>query len=365
MIHIFIGTKAQLIKMAPVLQEMNSRDITYNFIFSGQHKETIADLLEDYQLRKPDISLYTGNDITSIGKMIRWGIMILAKTIRDKEDIFKGDKSGVIVNHGDTFSTLLGSVIGKINGIKTAHVESGLTSKNILHPFPEELFRRIVFYLSDIYFCPGNWAVENLKGHRGLKIDTKTNTLYDAVSRKAENPGNNSIIPKSSYGIVSLHRYENIFKQKRLTEIITQIEEAAEDLPLLFILHKPTLERLQESNLLDRLENNPNIETRPRYNHTDFMALIKKSEFVITDGGSNQEECFYLGIPCLIMRKHTERQEGLGENAVLSQYKLNTLRNFIKNRASYRRDLRKSAFSASAIIVDNLIEYTDQANEQR
>ena len=69
-----------------------------------------------------------------------------------------------------------------------------------------------------------------------------------------------------------------------------------------------------------RLDENPRIELRPRYTYFDFFALLKRADFVVTDGGSIQEESAYLGIPCLLLRKATEREEGLGANVVLSNY---------------------------------------------
>lgn len=166
MIHIFVGTKAQLIKMAPIMVELQNRNIEYNFVFSGQHQETINDLRDDFGIREPDITLHLGKDITSIGSMFIWAMKLCWLGVTQRKRIWQGDKNGVVLNHGDTFSTLIGSLLARIAGLKSAHVESGLRSFNLFHPFPEEITRLLVFKLSNILFAPGEWALENLRKER-------------------------------------------------------------------------------------------------------------------------------------------------------------------------------------------------------
>jgi UDP-N-acetylglucosamine 2-epimerase (non-hydrolysing) len=181
MIHVIIGTKAQLIKMAPILKTLKMEGIDYNYISTGQHKATIDDILANFAIKKPDYVLYDGKDITSVFQMLIWGIKNLFKTVLHKKVIFKNDKKGIVLVHGDTFSTLLGAVMGKIGGLKVAHVESGLRSFNLFHPFPEEITRLLTFRLSDYMFCPGEWAQNNLVKYNGIKINTQLNTLYDSL----------------------------------------------------------------------------------------------------------------------------------------------------------------------------------------
>jgi len=137
---------------------LQEREIEYNFIFSGQHQDTIANLRENFGVKKPDVILHKGTDVNSIPKMLFWLIKVITVSLFRGRKIWQYDRKGVVLNHGDTFSTLLGSLLAKIYGHKNAHVESGLRSHNIFHPFPEELTRLAVFALSDIYFAPGDWA---------------------------------------------------------------------------------------------------------------------------------------------------------------------------------------------------------------
>lgn len=358
MIHVFIGTKAQLIKMAPIMRSLQDKGINYNFVFSGQHQETIKDLRDNFGIKEPDITLHKGEDITSITKMLLWSIKLVWFTLRQKKRVWKGDKHGVVLNHGDTFSTLLGSILAKLSGLKNAHIESGLRSFKLFHPFPEELTRLIVFRCSDYFFCPGSWAENNVLKYKGVKINTEANTLYDALQMIKDKKVDASLnIPSRDYAVVSLHRFENLYKAQHLNRIVGLLEKAAEKIPLLFILHKPTKNKLIETGLLTRLEQNPKIETRPRYDYLNFISLVNKAKFVITDGGSNQEECCYLGKPCLLFRHATERQEGLGENVVLSEFNEKIIIDFITNFDDFECEEVKFNHTPTEKIVHTLKDY--------
>ena len=359
MIHIFIGTKAQLIKMAPLMRVLQDRGHDYNFIYSGQHRDTVDDILANFAIsKKPDVTLYHGRDITGIVQMGKWAFDIMRKYSSSEHaaELFRNDKNGIVLNHGDTFSTLLGSALAKRHGLKSAHVESGLRSHNILHPFPEELTRLATFRLSDYFFAPGAWALANLAGYRGVKINTLHNTLCDAL-RHTSHQTAASRAP--GYGLVSVHRFENIFFRKRLQLIVDMLLASDPARPKLFILHKPTEKKLKQYGLYDRLAACSHIELHPRYDYFRFIALLRGSDYLVTDGGSNQEECSYLGLPCLLMRKATERQEGLGHNTVLSGYDQTIVRSFMEQPERYRRPPLEILQSPSELIIDSLQAFID------
>lgn len=359
MFHVFVGTKAQLIKMAPLLREMENRGVDYNFIFSGQHQETIKELRKNFGIKDPDIILHKGKDITSIPKMILWMIKIVAVSFVMRKALWKGDSKGIVLNHGDTFSTLLGTILARLAGHDSAHVESGLRSYNLWSPFPEEITRLIVFSLSTIYFAPDEWASKNLRKYKGRVIITNGNTLYDALQVIKRMPEiSDLVIPSQEFAIASFHRFENIFKESRLIEIVEILELVSKRVRVLVIMHKPTLERLKKYHLFERLAQNINIEIRPRYDYLCFIQLLRRSEFLITDGGSNQEECFYLGKPCLLLRCATERQEGLGENAHLCFFKKHIVNDFVNNYTGHVRQEYFISPSPSEIIVDSLLAIT-------
>lgn len=359
MIHVVVGTKAQLIKMAPIMVELQKRGHDYNFILTGQHKDTIGELFKNFGLKEPDFVLHQGKDITGIAQMFLWSIRILLKAIINKKALWREDKNGVVLNHGDTFTTLLGSLLAKLSGHKNAHIESGLRSYNLFHPFPEELTRILVFHLTDYYFAPGDWALDNLKKYSGIKVNTQLNTLFDTLTlATTEIDSINIHVPDHAYVVVSIHRFENIFSKPQLTKLIGYINKISEEFKVLFILHSPTRKKLKEFNLYTELEANTQIELRPRYDYFQFIKLVKESEFIITDGGSNQEECFYMGKPCLLFREATERQEGLNKNVALSNYEEKTIEKFIQHYGDYAN----SPFNAnhkkpSDIIIDNLLSF--------
>jgi UDP-N-acetylglucosamine 2-epimerase (non-hydrolysing) len=359
MIHIVTGTKAQLIKMAPVMKNLKLRGIEYNFISTGQHKETIDDILLNFDIKKPDTQLYSGKDITSVPAMFFWSIRIIFLSFTNRKKLFLNDKKGIVLVHGDTLSTVLGALMGKIAGLKVGHVESGLRSFNIFQPFPEEIFRKITFRLSDVMFCPGEWAVNNLKKYKGVKIDTGMNTLFDSLnyaSPAIENI-NDVEIPRDKFAVVTLHRFENVKNRAILGKITDLILSVANNINLIFILHQITEKKLIRYGLLDKIKKHTGIELRNRYDYFRFIKLLKHSEFVISDGGSNQEECSYLGKPVLLFRNVTERNEGLGSNAVLSRFDEKIITEFVKTYKDLMQNVSfENKTSPSDIIADYCID---------
>ena len=265
-------------------------------------------------------------------------------------------EKGIILTHGDTMTTVWAAVVGKLAGCKVAHVESGIRSFKIFNPFPEELMRLITFHFSDVYFCPNDWAISNLKKYKGEKINLGMNPVYDAVKIAISSDANIEL-PKEKYVVVSLHRFENIFTNKLENVIIPLLEKIAESgFMLIFVLHPSTRGVLQKNNmrLFKRLEKNKKIILQNRIPYPEFIQLLNESEFVITDGGSNQEELSYLGKPTLLFRDVTERIEGLGKTTVISHFDTKIIMEFIKNYKQMQTEFKKVDVSPSQIMVDYL-----------
>jgi UDP-N-acetylglucosamine 2-epimerase (non-hydrolysing) len=353
MIYVVLGTKAQLIKMAPVMCALRDAGTPYTLISTGQHRETMDELLAHFNLPPPGRTLYQGPDIVSIPKMLLWATSILWQTLRNRRALFPDQRPGsIVLVHGDTFSTLLGALMGRIAGIQVGHVESGLRSFNLFHPFPEELTRLITFRLADVYFCPGAWATGNVRKYRGRCVDTEYNTLLDALGYARRAAYRVDVqVPPHPFALASLHRFENVFNRTALERVVGIVERIACDIPMVFILHKPTEKNLHKFGLYDRLASNPRIELRGRYDYFRFIRLLDAAEFVVSDGGSNQEECFYLGKPVLLLREATERQEGLGLNCVLSRYEPAVIDRFVRAYAAHRQPAVAPAVSPSARIA--------------
>jgi UDP-N-acetylglucosamine 2-epimerase (non-hydrolysing) len=363
MITCFIGTRAQLIKMAPVILEIERRKLALNLVLTGQHRETLDQLMVDFEIATPPNYLYSGPEITGIVQMAKWFMFSCIRAICRSDEFMPRPlgEANVVLVHGDTFSTLLGAVVGRLLRVDVAHIEAGLRSHNIFHPFPEELTRIVVFRLSRLSFCPGDWAYGNMAAYKSKAINTGNNTLRDALGLMLTFNRSPTPLFGREYGIASIHRFENIFNRGKLVEIVALIEQAADRFPIAFVLHPATRKKLIQFNMFERLERNPGIRLTPRMGYAEFVKLMCGARFVITDGGGNQEELSYLGIPTLLMRKATERQEGLGTTATLCNYDGATLKEFLSSLSTEARERRAPLVTgektASAIIVDHLESY--------
>ena len=345
------------------MRELSREEVPYNFIFTGQHKDTMQELRAGFRIKEPDTTLYVGRDIVSIPAMIIWSIRILFMTVFNKREIFKGDKKGIVIIHGDTISTLLGALMGKLASLKVGHVESGLRSFKLFHPFPEELTRITTFRLCDYFFCPGEWPVNNLKKHKGKKINTSVNTLFDSLKWAVGSLDQIDVaVPHEKYCIISIHRYENMNTKNKLLSIIKSIERIALAVKVLFFLHPITEKKIHRYGFYNRLKENPGVELHPRYSYFQFIKLLHGSEFMVTDGGSNQEECFYLGKPCLLLRKATERQEGLGRNVCLSQMKDSTIDDFINDYSRFSVPHLQEEVTPTSIIISEIKGFQNNTN---
>jgi UDP-N-acetylglucosamine 2-epimerase (non-hydrolysing) len=122
---------------------------------------------------------------------------------------------------------------------------------------------------------------------------------------------------------------------------------------LLFVDHPVTIAALERFGL-DRQFDETAFVRIPRLRFFDFVRIERLSAFVVTDSGGSQEECYYLDLPCLVHRLKTERREGLGENAVISDMSAEVLRNFLGDPTRFRRKTSLPAASPSQVIVEDL-----------
>ncbi len=361
MIHFVIGTRAQLFKMAPIMLECERRRLEWRWIYTAQHKDTMETSLAAFGLRSADYVLFDWNsEAKTMSKMWYWLSKTLWQLTRKKQILagYTGERH-IVLTHGDTITAWWGALLGKLSGCQVMHVESGLRSFNLFKPFPEEINRLITFRLSNIYACPGEWAVKNLEGFKGQKLNTFENTQLDTLLFGLSRCDMASVeMPKRNYVVASLHRYENVFDEHRLEEIVDRTEEIAQKFMVLWVQHPATKERLNKlTHLKSRLEDNPNIQLLPRLEYLAFIKLIKYSEFVITDGGGNQEELYHMGKPTLIFRNETERKEGLGSTAVISKLDRAIIDDFVAHYKEYNRNPTVLDRSPSQIIVNEIVAY--------
>ncbi len=363
MIHVFIGTKAQYIKTAPVILELGKRGIAYNLIDSGQHSNISHIYRKFFRLREPDVAMRAGrDDIKTVATAFFWLLRVFLLGIvfpqRIYRDLFKG-KGGICLIHGDTPTTLLSIFLAKRVGLKVVHLESGLRSYSVLHPFPEEIIRIIVMRYSDYLIAPGDLYEENLKkmGCKGTIIQIGQNTNLDsiryALSHHAQSPKKR----KRYQVLVAIHRFETIYSRRRLAFVVDLISRISRDKEIVFCIHPPTEVRLHKYGLFSLLKSQPNLSLSPLLEYPDFTFHLSQVDYIIADGGSIQEESYYLGTPCLVLRRKTEREEGIGENVFLSGFDMHKADWFLNNYGQLRRESKiGSGASPSSMIVEEIME---------
>ena len=356
MFYFFIGTKAQIIKMAPLLAEVSRRGLPYRYIDSGQHPEGSVAMLDVFGLPRPHLWLNEGGDLATIGSLVGWFTRLMARwafsPARIRRELFP--EPGVCLVHGDTVTTLLGALYARRAGIPVVHIESGLRSGSLREPFPEELIRVLVMRLGDVLVAPDATAEANLRRMRvkGTIINSGANTVLDTI-RMTGSLASNVDIPTQPFVVVSCHRYELIYNQARMAWLMDALELVSRRYLVVFAVHEPTRLRLVQYGLWNRLASMPNVKLIPPQNYADFIALERASVCVLADGGSVQEETHYMGTPCLVLRDRTERDNGLGQSAELAHFDLARVSAFLDALPPDSR--RRRAFEAvhpSAMIVD-------------
>ena len=361
MIHFVIGTRAQIFKMAPIMLECEKRGLEWRWVYTAQHRETMSQTLETFGLPEPDYTVINWDDeAKSISKMSKWfGKMMLSVFSSRKILDYKTGKHSIVLTHGDTFTTWFAALYGRFTFTKVMHIEAGLRSGQLFQPFPEELNRRLVGMLSNYHMCENDDAVANLKWHKLAKIvNTHHNTQIDTIEFGMDNAHRSKLkLPKEKYVVATIHRYENIFDKKRFENIIQEIEKIAEKFKVQYVLHPATELQLKKLNFFDRMKNNPNIDLLPRLEYLDFIKLIKDSEFVISDGGGNQQELYYIGKPTILFRDVTERPRELGKTVALSKMDPKIIDDFVANYKSWQGKRIKPKKRPTDIIVDELANF--------
>jgi UDP-N-acetylglucosamine 2-epimerase (non-hydrolysing) len=339
MLHFFIGTKAQYIKTAPILRILEQYNVPYRLIDSGQHASFGAKLRPTLDIKEPDIYLQKRGDLDSIPKIALWFLKFsLVTAFRPgylRKQLFS-DQPGFCVLHGDTPSTLISALMAKRARLSLVHLEAGLRSHNLFRPFPEELIRLIVSKISDHLLAPNEESVQNLKKRKvkGRIYNTGGNTNYDSLL--FEKRKNSARRMEEPFALITLHRVENVMRKSVMEEFVRILYIVSEHFKPVFILHPPTEKQLKKFGLLAAVKECPNIETHQLIPHQEFTRYLSHASVVLTDGGSIQEECSYLGVPTLLLRKETERNDGLGRNVVVSRFDLSIVRRFLEYSQDYR-----------------------------
>ena len=355
MILVIFGTTGELIKLAPVLRRLDERSHRYELATTGQQVQQIPSFLSELSIRQPDLWLARGRrgrDLRVNSDIPGWATQAVSTFVGSRRGLrrrlLRGAGRPIVLVHGDTMTTVLGATMGRALRVPVAHIEGGLRSFSLRHPFPEELNRRTTSRLARVHYAPGSWAASNL---RGEVVDTGSNTIRDSLALVSDAPLP-SWVPDGQYGIVSLHRFELLRRRQELAATLEVLAGAAQRVPLLFVDHPVTVAAVGRFRL-DHLFGERFVRV-PRLPFSDFVRLERGSAFVVTDSGGSQEECYYLDRPCLVHRVRTERREGIGENAVLSGMRPEALRDFLRDPVRFHRSSSLPAESPSEVIVGDL-----------
>ena len=360
LIQVVYGTKAEAIKLAPVLAELDRRGVAYRLVETGQHGAFLPGLRAELGLRAPDVALGGDRDADTVARAAVWGARLGARlwSRRRLSDEVFGGRGGVCLVHGDTPSTLMAGLMARRAGLRVAHLESGLRSGSWRHPFPEELIRLAVMRLAHVLFAPDDGAVANLEALvaagrvRGRVVATSANTGAEAL-RVALGAAGGVGAAGSGPVVATMHRVENLHDDARFEGFLSLL--ARVERPAVFVVHPPT-----EAVLSDRggraVVEDLGVATSGLVPYGEFTAMLAVAPYVVTDGGSIQEECARLGVPTLLWRDRTERPDGIGANVVLARYDDDVVGAFLADPEAWRRPVALGDERPSAQVVDVLID---------
>jgi UDP-N-acetylglucosamine 2-epimerase (non-hydrolysing) len=302
---ILVGTRPEVIKLAPVIRAMKSSKILKPVVcLSGQHAHMVTPLLNHFGIR-PDHVLElnrSGSNLTNL----------LAEMARGLGVFLQKSRPACIVVQGDTSSAMLGAVAGFYEGIPVAHVEAGLRSFDLQQPFPEEFNRRVISLAAAIHFCPTQVSASNLRkeGIPPNRIRIVGNTCIDALLWTTATKSRKSTFAPGTRGIlVTSHRRENWETGiANLCGVLCQLAEKFRDVEILFPVHKnPIVRKIVES----MLSGQDRIRLVEPMDYPEFCAAMRDAYLIISDSGGVQEEALALGTPVLVTRNLTERPEVL------------------------------------------------------
>lgn len=307
------GARPNFMKIAPLWREFRKYPETFQvlLIHTGQHYDAeMSDFFfRDLGLVAPDrfLGVGVGSHAEQTGK-----IMMAF------EQVCVEEQPDLVVVVGDVNSTMACAITAKKLGIPVAHVESGLRSRD--WTMPEEINRIVTDALSDYLFTPSRDADANLlrEGVPHERIHFVGNIMIDALSAakpKAEQSGQylKMRLKKCGYGLVTLHRPSNVDKAEAFRQILDALSKLSVLVPIVFPIHPRTRKNLKVFGLDAEVGRIASLSLLGPLGYWDFVNLEMHAAFVITDSGGVQEETTWFGVPCLTLRKETERPITISE----------------------------------------------------
>jgi UDP-N-acetylglucosamine 2-epimerase (non-hydrolysing) len=321
----FVGTRPEIIKVQPVMKEIQKRGHELYFVHTGQHYDfNMSDIfIESLDLPKPNhfLNVKSGSQ----------GIQT-ARIIARSENILTNLKPHLVIVTGDTNSGLGAAIASSKLGLKIAHVEAGCRSFDKL--MPEEINRTLISHVADLHFVPTSNCRSNLlrEGIPSSHIFLTGHPIVDLIegmrmristSRPINQDPDGSLDVMQSlynYVLVTLHRRENVTTKERLIDILIALDRLAESKTVVFPCHPHTKKQIRSLALGKYLKNLKVIEP---VDYLQSLNLIKHARFVMTDSGGIQQEAALLNVPCITLRDVTEWNETVNAGInFLGGYKL-------------------------------------------
>lgn len=309
------GTRPEAIKMAPLVKELASREgVTSICCVTAQHREMLDSVLEVFDL-KPDWDL----DIMTPRQTLS---TITSKCLLGMDEAIDTLKPDMILVHGDTSTTFAGALSAFYHKVPVGHVEAGLRTYDKYSPFPEEMNRKLVTAIADLYFCPTennrrNLERENVSG----EVFITGNTVIDALKTTVRKDYHftTEILNQLPYDskkilLVTCHRRENYGQpMEDIMSALAEIARTHEDVELVYPVHLSPVVQECAHRHLDGIENVHLIDPLAA---DEMHNLMARCYLVLTDSGGLQEEAPALGKPVLVLRRETERPEAVEAGTV-------------------------------------------------
>ena len=301
------GTRPEAIKMAPLVKELDSRENIESIVcVTAQHRQMLDQVLDTFDI-KPQYDL----NIMKQGQTLT---EITTRAMQKLDEVIKEVKPDIVLVHGDTTTTLSGSLTAFYNQVSVGHVEAGLRTYDKYSPFPEEVNRQATGIIADMHFSPTEVSKNNLlKENKTAKdIYVTGNTAIDALKTTVREDYTHPVLEKIGQDkmiLLTAHRRENLGEPMRnMFKAIKRIIEEFDGIQVVYPVHLNPIVRGIANEVLGENEKVHLIEP---LEVLDFHNFLNKSHIIMTDSGGIQEEAPSLGKPVLVLRDTTERPEGV------------------------------------------------------
>ena len=313
-VAVVLGTRPEIIKLGPVINALKKSRAKFFLIHTGQHYSMRMDgqFFKDLGLPRPE---YSNREFGRLHRGLSHGEQT-AEILRFVERILLRERPRCLVVEGDTNTVLGAALVARKLGITVAHVEAGLRSED--WRMPEEHNRVMTDHISDLLFAPTEAAARNLRREnvRG-EIHVVGNTIVDAVEQNRKRALRQDILKElklsreRGFILCTAHREENVDNRETIKHFLGVLERVASQfaLPIAFVIHPRTRNRMKLFGELGRLETIPGLKLVEPVGYLDFLCLLCSCRIALTDSGGVQEEACILRVPCVTLRDNTERPE--------------------------------------------------------